>query len=524
MIRGQKMPAEPKRPGLTIPIMVKLHNRFDIEVVDARTGEVKQRAYAENIILDAYWTKLFAPAVANSHIHVGTGTGTLAASRTSLFTFLTGKVSSLVAFAQNESEGWVSAKRSAQWSELENQNTAWTEVGIAYGTTNTNLTTHALIKDLNGNPVTINKGTTDIITVYATIYAYYPVSGFYSGKLQVPKVKVAYTDNRPPSLLLWMLGNHTPSLTGFPLKEYYVSGGDMIVKDLAYTPLTSIGTATRSGNAATKKLTVVCPRIAAASANFTTGIKGIAFVYSTTYPVDLFVQLPGSFYPYSAIVAESIGTGDGSNLDFATDFPFVSNDSSFVLKKNGATVDAGDYSVDYGIPNQNVLDFYFNILDQGWHRVNPGMKISPSNGGFHSSPAIDYCIFENPFYATYGINSFTIQGAQVYVSDSQSGPWTSLGSKVSSGGTQTFTVAAGNQNKRYWKIESYTGDQTDTIMQAYDFKCTALASKKNIHFGTGKAPALGDTVTADYHTDVIAKDSNHVFDLTVELTLQEKTS
>ena len=45
---------------------------------------------------------------------------------------------------------------------------------------------------------------------------------------------------------------------------------------------------------------------------------------------------------------------------------------------------------------------------------------------------------------------------------------------------------------------------------------------KNIHFTT--APASGAVITADYHTPTIAKDTNHVFDLTVTIQLGEYTS
>ena len=43
----------------------------------------------------------------------------------------------------------------------------------------------------------------------------------------------------------------------------------------------------------------------------------------------------------------------------------------------------------------------------------------------------------------------------------------------------------------------------------------------NIHFDV--APAAGAVITIDYTPDCIAKDENHVFDLTLELTLGEYT-
>ena len=46
-------------------------------------------------------------------------------------------------------------------------------------------------------------------------------------------------------------------------------------------------------------------------------------------------------------------------------------------------------------------------------------------------------------------------------------------------------------------------------------------SDANIHFDT--PPAAGAVITADYTTKTIAKDENHVFDLTVTIQLGEYT-
>ena len=39
-------------------IKPKVHNRFDIEVTDAVTGEVKRRVTSYNIVLDQFFTRL----------------------------------------------------------------------------------------------------------------------------------------------------------------------------------------------------------------------------------------------------------------------------------------------------------------------------------------------------------------------------------------------------------------------------------------------------------------------------------
>lgn len=508
---------------MKINIPVKLHNRFDFEVRDSKTGELKQRAYAENVILDSYWTRIFTPNPANTHIHVGTGSGSLDPARTSLFTFLAAKASGWVAYDGNEAEGWISLKRSAIWQENENMNTAWTEVGVAYGTNSSYLTTHAVIKDMNGNPVTINKGTTDIITVYATIYAYYPVNGFYDGALKIifPISYAAKTQYDNSSFLDWMVGIRN----GWPSSYTWLFKGDIGIEALidgdAPPQPGCLGqvTNTITPTVAQKKITIVATRLAAANFNDICGIKGIALGQSLFNRTDIFITIPGSFYPYSTIATESVGTGDGSNLDFATDFPFVRNDASFVLYKNGTPINSEDYSVDYGIPNQKFLEYYFNVIDfDNCCAIPPGSGMT--GGAVSDATAVGYAIVENPFYATYGINSVRLVYSSLYASDNADGPWDLVLNKDTNGSLNPINIDAGYTNKRYWKITR----TADHACQFYDFQCNALDAKKNIHFDVDKAPAVGDVITADYRCDVIAKDANHVFDLTVEITLQEKVS
>src|SRR5574344_1769905 len=76
---------------------VLLHNKFDVKVVDSRTGEVKQTATAYNVITNYYFNSrlLNSPMYKTSdlltYIAVGTGAGTPAITDTALFTHLTRK-------------------------------------------------------------------------------------------------------------------------------------------------------------------------------------------------------------------------------------------------------------------------------------------------------------------------------------------------------------------------------------------------------------------------------------------------
>ena len=146
-----------------------IHNRFDIEVKDVNTGKVRQKVVAYNIVLDALYSKLCAGSTYFVNIHFGTGTGTLDPTRTSLFTHLGTKtaVNDAFSYAMPVSSG----RKKIVLNPEEFVGSTITEVGIAYSSTAANLVTHAMLEDIEGNPISITKTATDLITIYATVFA-----------------------------------------------------------------------------------------------------------------------------------------------------------------------------------------------------------------------------------------------------------------------------------------------------------------------------------------------------------------
>lgn len=149
-------------------IKIGLHNRFDIEVRDAITGELKNQATAYNIVLDALWTRLLARRAFMSAIHIGTGTGELSPARTSLFTFLAAKSVTLDSTSFNINNMYRRVK--IQLEPAEYVGSIISEVGVAYSTSSGDLCTHAMLTDSEGNPITIEKTSTDVVIIYATVF------------------------------------------------------------------------------------------------------------------------------------------------------------------------------------------------------------------------------------------------------------------------------------------------------------------------------------------------------------------
>ena len=145
---------------------VKIHNRFDIVVRNAETGEVEQRGQAENIVLDRAWERICNFNSYFSNIVFGTGSGAPIASRRTLFNRL--------GYKPGVTESLVRAYPTSTWTQSislgtqEYNGSIITEIGISDTTTEIN--THAMITDAEGNPLSVEKTSLRIIDLYATVF------------------------------------------------------------------------------------------------------------------------------------------------------------------------------------------------------------------------------------------------------------------------------------------------------------------------------------------------------------------
>lgn len=102
------------------------------------------------------------------NIHFGSGAGTLDPARTSLFSHLGTKAA--VNDTLVKSIPVSSWKRKIVLDPEEFVGNTLSEVGIAFNAASTNLVTHSLLKDSDGEPISIVKTNTDVITIYATVF------------------------------------------------------------------------------------------------------------------------------------------------------------------------------------------------------------------------------------------------------------------------------------------------------------------------------------------------------------------
>jgi len=141
-----------------------IHNRFDIFKNNI------QVAYAENIILNKMWTVLCAGSPPFYAIQYGDGTGTLDASRTTLFHYIGYKFQTTLV-DRTYANPTSLLRKSIELGVTEANGITITEVGISNTDVTTSLVTHAMLRDMNGNPISILKTEVDILTIYATLYA-----------------------------------------------------------------------------------------------------------------------------------------------------------------------------------------------------------------------------------------------------------------------------------------------------------------------------------------------------------------
>jgi hypothetical protein len=457
MIRGKRLPTAANKPSL----YASIHNRFDIEVFDTKTGKIRQRAQAENVICNSFWTRWFGGNSAVGYIHYGSGSGTPSVTDTKLFNFIAAvSYSGGIWDTNHYAEGYISLRNSIQLSETTSVGRTITEVGLAYGTTSTYLTTHAMIQDMNGNPISIEKTNTDIITIYATRFLHWDVEG-YDGMEVIPS-----------SLNEYWLG------AGLPSASLYAGTGK--------TYRTSVS-CSRKANATTKTLTFTATRMDASSGN----IGGLLWLYPGVFVMEA---------PHTRVTGESVGTGNGTTKNFAVAFEMPYDATVYI---DGVAQESG-VTVHPAVLNPSEMGYYFQGLDPQSTNENhipyfdsPPIYSNPAPGG-------RYRYFYNPLYEI-GLADFSTSRSTVWCSNDFI-HWTEL----SSG-----DIPATYRHYKYWKIYS----SASSLYSAYvgSFGAYSNNDGKAIHFD--EAPPSGSVITIDYTVPGIPKDSEHVYDFTFSVTL-----
>lgn len=505
MIRGKTRMMD--KPKSEYDIGAKIHNRFNVEVIDARTGKVRQTCQGHNVICNQLWTNWFLQVAWNSYIFYGSGDGIPSADDTTLFNRIGYAASSVHSVEGNSDEHWVSYTKKIQLSESTAVGSEISEVGIAYGSTETNLCTHAMLQDMNGNPISIEKTDTDIINIYATVFVHWtPTSAF----------KIFNWKGAPASSGLG-------AFAGLASSPFY-SCGAFITKGIlshgfnsrypgGYISFsTSIDTANKSFTATFNRLSV--------SQHNTKGIHHLMLYYYShmkeSYPFKYYLLKPWASIEFPSdqvaavpIVGESIGTGDGTTTQFVTKFPHARNATVYVdgVVATGVTVNPNTFSKDYKITD---------YLEEVWVSGSGGNACfnAISREGFTSDEfkdefyptAGEFYVFYNPNYEI-GLGSIYLDSANVYASNDLVN-WEDVFVDVT---TTYVTVPEKFVHYKYWKAVYRSGGSN--MFHPNNTLPPSTYNPNNVIFD--EPPAEGSVITIDYTPQCIPKDENHVFDLSV---------
>ena len=291
---------------------VNIHNRFDVHIDNIETGEHREFV-GYNIILNQMWTRLCNGLSYFENIHFGIGTGTPIPEGTSLFSHLgTRQAVTEETIIALPFSSW---KRKIVLNPEEFVGFTISEVGIAFGSDVSSLVTHAMLKDSEGNPISITKTSTDVVTIYATVFI------TFINTLSELKLIGMPNNNQ---LINYLTGGNAPR-GSFGLSTI----------ENPYSPLGTTTSVTWTSDVPNRKRKTDTLRFGITSGNGHVKYLYFANLFSLKLPA------PGIFsgQPYTGV---NVGSGDGVKKSFMLPSANI-RQSSLVIKKNGVVV--SDYSI-----------------------------------------------------------------------------------------------------------------------------------------------------------------------------------
>lgn len=437
-------------------VKVGIHNRFDLIKRDAKTGEIIGEYYAENTILNSFWSLFLSTSEYKVPFKIQFGSGTAAPLVTD--TTLTSQLgvkdatTSSIDTTKFFSDGVVAVKRTCRLDDTEYVGSTIAEVGI--GNSKSQLLTKALIKDSNGNQISIVKGAGEVLDIFSTFYTHY---GDYRQGVGKDGIEVPY--------LSWLseiqyYNTVNARYTMLPVSPSGYNADGIIYDTAGFAP---------TFDAATKKMFYNIPNVNSASGNLSAGYKKL-IVHG------IYISIPNMGLTQPPLIKEVIGIGDGITTDFTAKFGYIKDNGTSKVYVNDVEVPA---TISYDKP--------------------PSLDVMALKGVAGQSIAT----FENVYADEFNITSVIIkQDGSIAVSNDLV-TWNNA--VYHAGYGQTINIPAQYQNYRYWRSLNWAGTGAAATSV---WKSSQLLALKPIKLTT--PPAVGDTVALTYQPDAIAKDANHV--------------
>lgn len=479
---------------------VNFHNRFDI----VKNGEWV--GYAENIILDQMYG-VICNFASNwfSRIYFGKGTGIPTPDRTALFSSLGYKDADTDNIIKAFPTSSFTRKITLLPSEYVGETI--TEVGIA--TSGGLLLTHAMIKDSEGNPLSVEKTDLDVVEIYATVFTTLnsgDVAGTYMTQVN-NRLFDYFTSNSAmsnPNFVLSSSPFRSDHKGIFPYKSYTTSSNktvDSLNRKTIFTKRVDI--------------TEIPPPI------FQFGLDGICVRNVWTLPT----------WAGQEFENVTLGVGDGETVEFPfPQYPLLDTSSSVEIKVDDNVVS------NYTLKNtQSPFTDHLSLLDlaDSTYEHFDSSVIAPINGDEIDIRSVKSNNKRTAYFKLLDPTSIVGRTIESYMSSIADGRpnmevstsddgenWTVLYtgyvSKTTAYRSYTFTEPANYVRLAYWNSSGESAYRATV----YWTRLYPLDSEKPVVvFDT--PPAEGALVVAKYKISPMYKNENYVLDLTVELQFGE---
>lgn len=516
---------------------MSIHNRFDVEVIDAITGEIKQKAVGYNTICDHLWECLLGHDANNqwntssryfATISFGKGTGTISSSDRALFDYLgskwvvshSGSGTTIIqpdhdpVYNFNFKTGVFYRTSQITLAADEYVGQTITEVGISVDSSSSapTICSHALLTDMQGNPISVSKTSTDIIEIYATVYIHISSNGWYNSSIQM-----LYRSNYETFFKMLLGESSTASLNN----NYYLDYSYKRTRGYTNSSIRSNITKLLV-NSSTKKIYNTI-RIDANQANWPIRMMTLCGP-STQNAAPIMTIKVGSWFNAPTIEQESVGVGDGSQTGFSTVFPVKTPIAVYI---DGVLDQTASFRIGPADISSTGLADWFNEMNQdsygNWeYEFVPELRSRDDNSlNLSSGTDILSDAFEND-YCQLGIDGFyikasnsTIDSIKILSSDDLEN-WDEVSITTTKSSDYLYYALASTSYKKYWRFQG-VGSITHKIYFRPVGHATDISH--NIVFQT--PPAANANITVDYVPDCIPKDANHVFDFYAEFTFGE---
>ncbi len=549
-------------------LKTKYKTNYHLELVDSRTGQVKEKVDTTNIFLSPWWNGAcneYCTGRLVRNILFGSGTGTAAESDTGCFRHLWTVGAASETRTMDVETKWMKfvAKTTVPATSSYVGNiteiccdSCATAPSSSQGAAGT--FTHALLKDAEGNPIAITKTDVDILEVTITIEITYSASAPWT----LVKYPGYLLRQRGSDILRYAFAISHWAAVWFSLGTTQADPNILSGYAWGRTPTLGIQAANQHGyivaygsmNRTTKKMTFGNVRIATS-----VGENRPYYFNYILFSGLCHTALPNfELFPKYDIEGINIGLGDGQTMFFDNPLNYFAKDTERVYKDDALLVRGVDYNIDYrnnhnrlpelaatrnckalsgvelaaGVWNghkQVLFQRRVNNSDAylmedtfvGWTAEKPfviklddfaqeATAVDGTNDGT-VSPWRDV----NTFYCP----AWVVTGAITLFHSEDGEEWEQLCTINHVSGTadtKTFTVV----NAPYWKIEG-----TNTTWTAHGFTTDDVAQEVflgyvgNPYVVFTEAPGEGAVLRMDVSMDRPFKNGNFVIDLSAELQM-----